>query len=137
MNYINSSCTIFNQNCSNAPKYSDTSPPLPLRSLYTTDTLIIKVPQYLYIVYYQRSHQQNVSNSRFFFKITIVKINIIKIFIKNTYFITRKYDITRIFTKIEYIFICVLSSKTFFVILFVTNQSETNFNIARQSSADS
>ena len=44
----------------------------------------------------------------------IIKINIIKIYVKNTLFIARKYDITRIFINLEYIFICVQSSKKFF-----------------------
>ena len=47
-----------------------------------------------------------------FINITI-KINI-KIHIKNTHFITRKFDITRIFIKLEYIFIYVQSSIKFF-----------------------
>ena len=37
-----------------------------------------------------------------------------KIYIKNTHFIARKYDITRIVTKIDYIVTCVHSSKMFF-----------------------
>ena len=44
----------------------------------------------------------------------IIKANIIKIYIKNTHFITRKYDITRIFIKIQYIVICIQSSIKFF-----------------------
>ena len=44
----------------------------------------------------------------------IIKINIIKIYVKNTLFITRTYDITRIFIKLEYIFICLQGSKKFF-----------------------
>ena len=44
----------------------------------------------------------------------VIKINILKIYIKNTLFITRKCNITRIFIKLEYIFICVQSSKNVF-----------------------
>ena len=44
----------------------------------------------------------------------IIKADIIKIYIKNTHFITRKYDITRIFIKIQYIVICIQSSIKFF-----------------------
>ena len=42
----------------------------------------------------------------------IIKINIIKIYIKNPHFIARKY--IRIFIKVEYIFLCVQSSKKLF-----------------------
>ena len=47
------------------------------------------------------------SSIRIIFIKIIIKNNIIKIYIKNTNFITRKYKITRIFIKIEYIFICL------------------------------
>ena len=54
------------------------------------------------------------NNIRIIFIKILIKINIIKIYIKNTHFITRKYNITRIFIKVEYIFICLQSSKKFF-----------------------
>ena len=38
-------------------------------------------------------------------RINIPKVNIVKVYTKNTYFITKKYDITRIFIKKEYIII--------------------------------
>ena len=47
-----------------------------------------------------------------FIKISI-KINI-KIYTENTHFITTKCDISRIFTKIEYILICIQNSIKFF-----------------------
>ena len=46
--------------------------------------------------------------------IIIAKVNAIKIYIKNTNFIEIKYNITKIFIKIEYIFICIQSSKKLF-----------------------
>ena len=46
-----------------------------------------------------------------YIKIITVKVNAIEIYIKNTHFITIKYNITKIFIKIEYIFICIQSSK--------------------------
>ena len=64
-----------------------------------------------------------------FIIISIIKVKIIEIYTKNTHlFITRKYGITRIFIRIEYILICIQSRKKFF------NQSETNFNAGRKSS---
>ena len=53
-----------------------------------------------------------------------IRIIIVKIIIK--------INITRIFIKIEYIFICI---KSFLIIFLVTNQSEISFNAARESSA--
>ena len=46
-----------------------------------------------------------------YIKIITVKDNAIKIYIKNIHFITIKFNITKIFIKIEYIFICIQSSK--------------------------
>ena len=43
-----------------------------------------------------------------------IVINIIKIYIKNIHLITRKSNITRIFIKLEYTFICIQSSVKFF-----------------------
>ena len=56
---------------------------------------------------------KNISIGKIFIKI-ITNINIIKIFIKNTHLITRKYYINRIFIIIEHIFICIQSSVKFF-----------------------
>ena len=57
----------------------------------------------------------NMNNSfrTIFIIISIIKVNIIKIYIMNTHSITRKYGITRIFIKIEYTIICIQSSKIF------------------------
>ena len=64
------------------------------------------------------SQKSDMNNSiRIVFIKIIINLSIIKIYINNTHFITRKYDITRIFTKVEYIFICVQSSKNFLKIL--------------------
>ena len=61
------------------------------------------------------SQKSDKSNSiRIIFIKVIININIIKININNTYFIIIKYSITRIFIKLEYIFICMQSRKTFF-----------------------
>ena len=60
----------------------------------------------------QKSDKNN--SIRIIFIETIIKINIIKIYTKNTHFITRKYSITRIFIEIEYISICVQGSIKFF-----------------------
>ena len=64
---------------------------------------------------------------------SIVKVNIVKACSKNSYSITRKYGITRIFNKVEYLIICVRSIKKFLIVLLVRNQSGTNFDAARQS----
>ena len=62
-----------------------------------------------------RSQNSGMNNSiRTMFIKIIIKINIIKIYIKNTHFITRKHDITRIFIKLEYKFTCVQNSKKIF-----------------------
>ena len=44
-----------------------------------------------------------------------MNINIDKIYVKNTHFINRKYYITRIFIKGEFIFMYVQISKKFFI----------------------
>ena len=61
----------------------------------------------------QKSDKNN-SIRIIFVIMSIVKVNIIKVFFKNTHFITRKYDISRIFNKIEYIFVCLQRSKKYF-----------------------
>ena len=66
--------------------------------------------------------------------IVFIIISIVKVNIKNTHSITIKYNINGIFIKVEYIFICVQSTKGILIILLVTNQSGTNFNAARKSS---
>ena len=59
----------------------------------------------------QKSDKNN--SIRVIFMKIIIKINIIKIYINNTHLITRKFDITRIFIKEEYIFICVEITQKF------------------------
>ena len=54
-----------------------------------------------------RKSDKNSSIRIIFIKI-IMKINVIKIYIENNRFITRKYDITIIFIKMEYIFILII-----------------------------
>ena len=48
-----------------------------------------------------------INSTRIIFVKIIIKINIIRIYIKNTHFISVKCNITIIFIKIEYIFICI------------------------------
>ena len=60
----------------------------------------------------QKSDKNN--SMRIIFIKIIININIIKIYTKSTHFITTKCGITRIFIKIEYIFIWVKSSMKFF-----------------------
>ena len=77
----------------------------------------------------------NMNNStRIIFIEVIIKI---KIHIKSTHFITRKYNITRNFIKVEYIFICVQISKKSLIVLLVTNESGKSFNAAGESSTTS
>ena len=46
---------------------------------------------------------------------------------------TRKFDITKIFIKVEYFFICVKEGlKYYLIILLVTNQSGINFDVIHQ-----
>ena len=60
-------------------------------------------------------------------KISIIKVNIIRIYTNSTHFITWKCDITRILIKKEYIIIWKWSIIKFFNFLFVTNRLGTNF----------
>ena len=81
------------------------------------------------------SQKYDLNNSlRIIFIKIIIKINIIKIYMTNTHFITRKSNITRIFIKVEYIFISVPSSKKFFNHFTCNKQSEISCNTARESS---
>ena len=68
-----------------------------------------------------------------FILISNVNHNIIKIYIKNTHYVTNKYNIFRIFIKIEYIFICVQTVKSILIILLETKQLK-KINAAKQSS---
>ena len=81
----------------------------------------------------QKSDKNN-SIKIIFLIISITKINIIKIYIKNTHSIPIKYSIIRIFSKIEYIFVCRPSSKMFFNHFTRKKQIGNKFNAARQSS---
>ena len=60
------------------------------------------------------SQKSDMNNSTRIIKIIIVKVNAIRICIKNTHFLIIKYNITKIFIKIEYIFICIKGSKKLF-----------------------
>ena len=60
----------------------------------------------------QKSDKNN--SIRIIISKVIVKVNVIKIYIKNTHFMKRKYNITRIFIKVTYIIICAQTSKKFF-----------------------
>ena len=65
---------------------------------------------------FQMASQKSDANNRIsiiFIKV-FIKINLMQVYNKNTHFVTRKYNINRIFIKIEYIFICVQSSLKFF-----------------------
>ena len=63
---------------------------------------------------------KNNSTRIIFTIISIIKVNIVNICIKNTHSITNKYGITRIFFKVEYIFI---RSE----IIMIRNNSVTHF----------
>ena len=78
----------------------------------------------------QKSDMNN--SIRIIFIKIIIKINIIKIYIKNTHFFTRKYDIIRIFIKVEYNFICLQSSKKFFNYFTCDKPIRNKFNVARE-----
>ena len=65
----------------------------------------------------------------------IIKTNIIKIYIKNTRFITIKYGISRIFIKQSIFSFAYKAVKSFLIILLKTNQSTISFNDAGESSA--
>ena len=66
--------------------------------------------------------------------IIVIKVNIVKIYVNNTHFISRKYNITRIFIKVEYVFIPLQSRKKSFN-HFTCNKSIGNkLNAARESS---
>ena len=78
----------------------------------------------------------NMNNSAtiIFTKINIVTLNVISSYIKNTYFITMKYKITKIFMKIVHFDLHARQYKTFINVLLVTNQTETKCNVDRKSS---
>ena len=68
----------------------------------------------------------------------IIKINITKICMKNIYFITKKYDIIRIFVKIfSYIFIYLQISIKCFNHFICNKHLGISFNDARESSTPS
>ena len=73
------------------------------------NSLLIFLSSFKFNMPSQRS-DKNYSIRIIFIKI-ITEVNITKININNIYFITVKYNITRIFLKIEYIFICMQISK--------------------------
>ena len=79
--------------------------------------LILHLSLFKFFVFFKfnmLSQKSDKNNSiRIIFIKIIIKINIIKINMNNTHFILIKYKITRIFIKIEYIFICILISKKF------------------------
>ena len=74
-----------------------------------------------------------------FIVISIIKVDIIKIYTKNTHFITKKYDITRIFeiVKTELLSFAYEEVRSFLLVLFAANQAGINFNAGRQSSITS
>ena len=131
LNYIKSSCIIC---CGKMPQYfhivyikSFTHKKSFLFLLFKNSTifqnamllaLILQFSLFKSFVFFKfnmPSQKSDMSNSiRTIFIKFIIKINVVKIYIKYTHFIKRKYDITRIFIKIESIFICVQSSKKFF-----------------------
>ena len=112
-----------------------------MQKLYITLSVLILYYFFKCISFFKfnmPNQKSNKNNSiRIIFIKIIIKINITKICIKNTHFITRKYDIIRTFTKIEYIIICVQSSKNILIILLVIIQSGISFNAARDSSTAS
>ena len=63
-----------------------------------------------------------------FIKINIIKVDFIKVYAKNTHFITKKCGYSSLWNK---------GLWSFLIIVSVTNQSATNFNDGRQSSTDS
>ena len=69
-----------------------------------------------------------------FIKIIIIKVNVIKIYMKNTHLISKKCNFTKIFIRKEYIIVKNKSTMKLSSILHVANQSGINFNAARQSS---
>ena len=86
-----------------------------------------------FIVPSQRSDMNN-SFKIIFMKISIIKVNIIKIYTKNTHFITWKCDITRIFIKKSTSSMQIKYYKAFLIILLVANQSGINFNVGKKIS---
>ena len=81
-------------------------------------------------------HKSDMNNSFriMFIKINIIKVSIIKIYTKNTVFVTRECEVTRIFIKKSISLSWNKALWSFFIIVFVTNQSRTNFNAGRISS---
>ena len=57
----------------------------------------------------------------------IIKINVTKIYIKSFHSITIECDIARTFVKLEYIFICIKSSKKFFNYFTCNNPIRNKF----------
>ena len=69
--------------------------------------------------------------------ISIIKVNIIKIYTNNTHFITTQYGITKILLKQSLSSFAYKTVTTYLIIIIVTNQSGINLNAARISSTAS
>ena len=86
-------------------------------TIYCDDTLlafVVSALRFLNLVCQAKSLTWNNSARITFIKIITIKANAIKIYIKNTHFITIKHYITRIFIKVWYILICIQISKKLF-----------------------
>ena len=88
---------------------------------------------FLYLLCQAKSNDKDNSIRVIFTKI-IIKINIIKIYTKNTHFFTTKCDITRIFIKKSKPSSAYKLVYSFLIILLVTNLSGISFNAAKESS---
>ena len=93
--------------------------------------------QVLYIFQINMASQNSDMNNAFriiFIIVSIIKVHLIKIYTKNTYLITTKCGITRIFIKRSILSSSYKAVRSFLIILLVTNQSGTYFNAGRKSS---
>ena len=90
----------------------------------------------LFQIYYAKP-KLDINNSIriIFIKIMVIfKVNFIKIYNKNTIFISKKCDLTKIFIKKSKSSLASKASWNFSIILLLTDQSGINLNAARQSS---
>ena len=90
---------------------------------------------FLFFKFNMPSQNPDMNNSiRIIFIKIIIKINIIKIYIKNAHFITKNTTLRESLLKWSIFSSAYRAEKIFLIILLATNQLGISFNVARESS---
>ena len=90
---------------------------------------------FLFFKFNMPSQNPDMNNSiRIIFIKIIIKINIIKIYIKNAHLITKNTILRESLLKWSIFSSAYRTEKKFLIILLATNQSVISFNVARESS---